>query len=293
MTVGASPMVRRRRLGGEVRLLREQHKLTNEQLAARLGWSVAKLSRLENARVRPDLADVMNLLDELGVTGAKREQLILIARDAADTSGWWRKYDKDVDPRQLANAEMENSAIEIQEFQLTVVPGLLQTADYARTRFESRPAVDLPPINVDAAVEARQTRQEVLTRDAPLSYRALIDETVIVRRCGPPGVLQDQLAHLLKLTELPNVEVRLFPYDGHTEGHYLPLCSFSLYRFADPSDPELALLETGTSDLVLGDEEDVSRYKLIFKHLWETALDPDTTRNSLTNAWQHSEEDLE
>lgn len=293
MTVGHSPMVRRRRLGGEFRRLREQHKLTNRQLAARMGWSVAKVSRLENARSKPNLADVMDLLDHFGVVDGKREQLIALARDAINTGGWWQKFTRDVDERQLFNAELENGAVDIREFQLTVIPGVLQTADYARARFASRPTVGLPAINVDAAVEVRQSRQAVLTRNVPLTYRALIDETVIVRRCGPRGVLRNQISHLLKLTALPDVELRLFPFDGHVEGHYMPLCSFSLYRFADPTDPEMVLLETATSDMSLGDEDEVSTYKLIFDRLWDAALSPEDTTNCFANALEHAEEDLD
>ncbi|HEY9388379.1 MAG TPA: helix-turn-helix transcriptional regulator [Mycobacteriales bacterium] len=281
MSVGFSPIVRRRRLGTEIRILREHEKLTLTQLGGLVGWSAAKLSRLENARIRPDVGDVMDVLDALGVTGSRREQLIALARDASNSRGWWNAYDGEIDRRQLSFAEFENGAVQIREFQLTHIPGLLQTRAYAAARFASRPAVGLPPINIDAATETRIARQAILTSDTPPRYEALFEESALVRRCGPPDLRADQFDQLLEAAELPNVTLRVLPYNAHIDGCYIPSCSFSLYRFADPVDPEIAVLEMETSDLHLGDKEDVDRYKLIFDHLWAAALSPDETAGLL------------
>lgn len=272
MTVGHSPMVRRRRLGAEFRQLREQHQLTNRQLAARLGWSVAKLSRLENARARTNLADIMDLLDHFGVVDGKREQLIALARDSINSGGWWQKYGRELDEWHVAYAEMEHGAIEIREFQMNLIPGLLQTAAYAQARVNSRAAVGLPPIDVGAAVQARLERQQVLTRDAPLRYEAIIEDVTLIRRCGPPGVRREQLDHLVKAAELPNVTLRVLHFEDPVADFWVPPCAFSLYRFADPEDPEVVMLETHSSDIQLGDVEDVKPYQTAFDRLRDAAL---------------------
>ncbi len=292
MSIGHSPIVRRRRFGAELHALREQARLTAVELGAKLGWSESKVSRLENARVRPNVGDVMDLLDVLGVTDAtKREQLIALARDAATTRGWWSAYDGDIDKRQIMSAELENGAVQIREFQPMLVPGLLQCREYAYARFASRSMLGLPLINVDAAVDARLARQDILTRDAPLEYQALLDEALLVRRCGPPGARRAQLAHLVKLAELPAVTLRVLPYDAEIEGHYIPPCGFALFRFADPVDPELITLETETSDLHLGDEEDLDRYKASYDQMWQAAFSPEDSVSLLTAARDDQEEE--
>ncbi|HEX5494683.1 MAG TPA: helix-turn-helix transcriptional regulator [Mycobacteriales bacterium] len=293
MSVGFSPIVRRRRLGAEIRMLREREKLTLTQLGGLVGWSAAKLSRLENARIRPDVGDVMDVLDALGVTGTRRDQLIGLARDAANSRGWWNAYGGDLFDRQQPYAEFENGAVQIREFQLTHVPGLLQTRAYAAARFASRPSIGLPPVDVDAAAEARIARQVVLTRDPPLSYQALLDESALVRRCGSEGVRGEQFAHLAEMAELPTVTLRILPYQSQIGDGYLPRCSFSLYRFADPVDPEIAMLETETSDIHIGDDEGVNRYKLVFEQMWAAAFSVERTIKLLTEARDNLDEEFQ
>lgn len=284
MSAGFSPLVRRRRLGAEIRRLREHERLTLAQLGSMVGWSAAKLSRLENARIRPDVGDVMDVLDVLGVSGVRHEQLVALARDAANTRGWWNAYGPEIFDRQQSCAEFENGAVRIREFQLSHVPGLLQTRGYAAARFASRPLVGLPPVDTGAAADARLARQRVLTRDPPTAYDALLDESVLARRCGSPGVRDEQLGHLAEVAELPGVTLRVLPLDAHVAGGYLPGCSFSLYRFADPVDPEIAVVETETSDLHVTETDDVTRYKLVFDRLWEAALPAEDSAKLLTAA---------
>jgi len=292
MSVGFSPIVRRRRLGAEIRRLREHEKLTLTQLGGLVGWSAAKLSRLENARIRPDVGDVMDVLDALGVTGARQDALIALARDAANSRGWWTAYGSDIFDRQQPYAEFENGAVRIREYQLTHVPGLLQTRAYAAARFASRPSIGLSPVDIDAAAEARLARQCVLTRDAPLSYDALLDESALVRRYGSEGVRAEQCGHLVEMAELPNITIRILPYDARIGDGYLPRCSFSLYRFADPVDPEIAVLETETSDIHIGDGEDVNRYKLVFDQMWAAAFSSEDSIKLLTAARDNPDEEF-
>ncbi|GFJ91409.1 hypothetical protein Prum_050510 [Phytohabitans rumicis] len=130
-------MVRRRRLGAELRRLREAAGLTGDQVIARVGWaSASKLSRLENGRSRPDLGDVLDLLDLYDVTGSTREDLIAVTRDAGNTRGWLRSYPV-MTQRQRGYAELEAGCAEIFEYGPVILPGLLQTAEYTRVRLLS------------------------------------------------------------------------------------------------------------------------------------------------------------
>lgn len=269
-----SPMVRRRRLGAELRALRDRAGLTGEQVIERVGWpSASKLSRIENGRTRPDLSDIFDLLDLYGVTGADREKLIAIARDAANTRGWWRSF-ADLGHRQRGYAELEAGVVVLRQYQQSMIPGLLQTPGYARTRVLS----ELPihgRLDVEAEVTARQARQAVLTTEDPPHYHAVIDEAALRRRAAPAEVMAAQLARLVELSALPSVTLRVLPLTAQIAEFYVPHTSFSLYRFTDPEDPDIVVLETLTSDLHLGDDEDVSRYRLLFDWLVAAALPPE------------------
>ncbi|MGH3855832.1 MAG: helix-turn-helix domain-containing protein [Pseudonocardiaceae bacterium] len=269
-----SPMVRRRRLGAELRALRDKAGLTGEQVIERVGWaSASKLSRIENGRTRPDLSDIFDLLDLYGVTGADREKLIAIGRDAANTRGWWRSF-ADLGHRQRGYAELEAGVVELREYQQSVIPGLLQTPDYARTRVHSESKI-YNTLDTGAEVAARQARQAVLTTENPPRYQAIIDEAGLRRRAAPAEVMAAQLARLVELSAQPTVTLRVLSLDARIGDYYVPHSSFSLYRFADPEDPDIVVLETLTSDLHLGDEEDVSRYRMLFDWLAAAALAPE------------------
>jgi len=272
--VTGSPMVRRRRLGAELRTLRDRAGLTGEQVIERVGWpSASKLSRLENGRTRPDLSDIFDLLDLYGVTGADREKLIAIARDAANTRGWWRSF-ADLGHRQRGYAELEAGVVELREYQQSLIPGLLQTPEYARTRVLSELSVH-GRLDVEAEVAARQARQALLTAENPPHYQAIIDEAALRRRAAPTDVMAAQFARLVELSALPTVTLQVLPLDARIGEYYAPHASFSLYRFADPEDQDIVVLETLTSDLHLSDEEDVSRYRLLTDWLTAAALPPE------------------
>lgn len=257
-------MVRRRRLGERLRELREARGYTLQALAAELGWSHTKLSRLETAKVRADLADVMDLVEALGVKGPEEERLIALARQA-NQRGWWRAY-TDVPQRQAGSAEIEASAVSIREYAQVYFPGLLQTKEYAAVRLAEPTGVE---VNVEAAVEMRLARQAVL-QGTP--YVALIDEAVLRRPTAPADVQRAQLARLLELARLPAVTLRVLPFAAELPHFTRPLTSFSLYSLSDADLAEMVLVETETSDLYLGDAEDLARYDVAWERLISVAL---------------------
>ncbi|RLK13626.1 helix-turn-helix protein [Micromonospora sp. M71_S20] len=279
-----SPILRRRRLGTELRRLREAAGLTGDQVIERIGWaSASKLSRLENGRSRPDPEDVHVLLDLYGVDGALRGELLGITQEAGDIRGWLRNYPV-MTQQQRSFAELEAGCAEISEYNPVLVPGLLQTPDYASVRIASARRVDEEAgdpeagEDIDTEVRARLARQSLLTRstDAP-RYTAVLEEAALGGRTAPPEVLRAQLVQLCELAMLPNVTLHVLPRDTQIGDWYLPPTAFSVYRFADPLDPETLAIEGGFTDVMSTEVNALNRYKVVFEWLCTAALSkPDT-----------------
>ncbi|MGC4817523.1 helix-turn-helix domain-containing protein [Micromonospora sp. DT63] len=286
-----SPIMRRRRLGIELRSLREAAGLTGDQVIERIGWaSASKLSRLENGRSRPDPQDVGVLLDLYGADTASREELLGIAGEAGDMRGWLKNFPV-MTQQQRSWAELEAGCAEISEYNPVLVPGLLQTAGYAKVRIVSARQVSAgagepePADEPETEVQARLARQTLLTREphAP-SYTAVLEEAALGRRAGPPEVLHEQLHQLCDLALLPNVTLHLLPRDTQIGDWYLPPTAFSLYRFADPLDPETLAIEGGFTDVMSTEAITLNRYKVVFEWLCTAALDASDTLSWLIEA---------
>ncbi len=290
-----SPDMRRRRLGLELRRLRVAAGLTGDQVVEQVGWAAkSKLSRLENGRSRPDLADILDLLDAYGVRGPQRDDLVTLARDAGNTR-WLRAYSV-MTPRQRGYAELEGSAADIREYAATTIPGLLQTPDYARVRIRSTRALLWTPalipaqpaasgaVNEDHEVEARLARQSILTRsdDAP-AYEAILDETALGGRSAPKDVLCGQLNHLRAMASLPNVTLRVLPGNARVSDFYQPQHGFSIYAYAGPDDLPTVAVEALASDLILTDRAAASRYARVYEWLRSAALTAEQTATWLAD----------
>ncbi|MGI5214626.1 helix-turn-helix domain-containing protein [Plantactinospora sp. CA-290183] len=293
MPSSPSPILRRRRLGTELRRLREAARLTGDQVIEAIGWaSASKLSRLENGRSRPDLRDVLDLLDLYQVTGAQRDELVAITGEAADIRGWLRSYPV-MTSAQRGYAELEAGCAEIREYSPVIVPGLLQTEAYARVRILSSRQLLTDPENADAEnaetevteaeVAARLARQSLLTRETePPAYSAVIEEAALGVRAGPREVLRAQLAQLRKLAALPNVTLQVLPGETIIADWYLPHTAFSLYRFAEPQDPETLAVEGMSTNLMLTEQGEIRRYSMVFEWLQAAAMSPAETLEWLT-----------
>ncbi|MEQ4303304.1 helix-turn-helix transcriptional regulator [Plantactinospora sp. B6F1] len=275
-----SPILRRRRLGTELRKLRESAKLTGDQVIEAVGWaSASKLSRLENGRSRPDLRDVLDLLDLYQVTGALRDELTAITNEAGDIRGWLRSY-ATMTPRQRGYAELEAGCAEIREYSPVIVPGLLQTKAYVNLRIlSSRQLVDDPDAeDAETEVAARMARQSLLTREPePPRYSAVIEEAALGGRAGPREVLRAQLIQLRKLAGLPNVTLQVLPTEQTIAAWYLPHTGFSLYRFAEPQDPETLAIEGLATNLMVTEPREIATYSRVFDWLQAAALTPEET----------------
>lgn len=285
-----SPILRRRRLGTELRRLREAAGLTGDQVIERIGWaSASKLSRLENGRSRPDPDDVRLLLDLYGAEPELRDDLIGITHEAGDMRGWRKSYPV-MTQQQLGWAEIEAGCAEIREYNPVLVPGLLQTPGYARLRIVSADraasATGDPEAGEDPETEvrARLARQSLLDRVDGPRYTAVLEEAALGRRAGPPEVLHEQLVKLCELAILPNVTLHLLQRDTVIGDFYLPPTAFSLYRFADPQDPETLAIEGGFIDVMSHEANPVNRYKVAFEWLCSAALSASDTLSWLFEA---------
>ncbi|WP_329014382.1 helix-turn-helix domain-containing protein [Micromonospora rifamycinica] len=285
-----SPILRRRRLGNELRRLREAAELTGDQVIERIGWaSASKLSRLENGRSRPDPEDVGLLLDLYGAGAALRDELLVITEEAGDMRAWRRSYPV-MTQQQLGWTELEAGCAQIREYNPVLVPGLLQTEGYARLRIVSANAAATESAGPSAGhdpeteVKARRARQSLLDRADGPEYTAVLEEAALGRRACPPDVLRDQLAHLCELAILPNVTLHLLLRDTRIGEFYLPPTAFSLYRFADAQDPETLAIEGGFIDVMSTEATTVNRYKVAFEWLCSAALSASDTLTWLFTA---------
>ncbi|MEU8332645.1 helix-turn-helix transcriptional regulator [Micromonospora sp. NPDC048839] len=274
-----SPIMRRRRLGLELRRLRETAGLTGDQVIERIGWaSASKLSRLENGRSRPDPQDVGVLLALYGADEATHTELLGIAGEAGDMRGWLKNFPV-MTQQQRSWAELEAGCAEISEYNPVLVPGLLQTPGYAEVRIVSAREVGAgagepePGDDLDTEVQARMARQSLLTREphAP-QYTAVLEEAALGNRAGPPEVLHEQLVQLCELALLPNVTLHVLLRDTPVGNWYLPPTAFSVYRFADPLDPETLAIEGGFTDVMSTEVIPLNSYKVVFEWLCTAAL---------------------
>ncbi len=270
-----SATVRNRRLGTELRRLRESANLTGDDVAAQLGWSASKVSRLENARQAPRFADVRRLLDLYSVEGTYREQLLQLARDAV-RRGWWEAFSDALPEQYSSYIGLEIEAEQIWQWETQVVPGLLQTEAYAQSVEQSSHSTEvIPPSRVDARVEARLVRQAVLTRENnPLRLAVVLDEALLLRRYGDAAVMAAQLRHLQELSDLPNLSLQVLPLDGP---HPIATGSFTLLQFplvGGIKFHDVVYIEHLNGCSYLEEETETYRYRLSFERLRAGALGP-------------------
>ncbi|MFF5260367.1 helix-turn-helix domain-containing protein [Actinomadura viridis] len=279
-----SPFVRRRRLAAELRTLREESGMTSDELSRLLCRSRMKISRLENAYARPDLAVVMKILDVLGVTGDRWHEIVGLARDASEP-GWWDAYGDAMGARQRMYADVESDARTIREYNQFTIPGLLQTPEFIRFMIERARAEGEITFVDERVIEARLRRQAHLLEASAPHYEVVLDEVVIRRPTAPAQVVLGQLRSLLQTAlRNPRVTVRILPLAADFTGRLLPQSAFSLYTFPDPNDPSMAIVDTVNTDIVHIEHQEVMRYTQRYEHLWQAALSSAASIGLLTDA---------
>jgi len=266
-----NPTLRGRRLAMELQRRRESTGMSREEVARQLEWSTSTLFRIETGRSRPQPGNVRALLELYGITGPERDGLIQLARDARQP-GWWHSF-RDVLPNPYeVYIGLEAGAASIRNFEPSVVPGLLQTEDYARETFRNGP-IELDPEEVERLREVRLARQKILARaDRPRLW-AIIDEAVIRRVVGGTEVMRGQLRHLADSAQLGKTTIQVVPY--RAGAHAGTTGPFVILDLPEPTDPLVVYVETLAGDIYLEERSDVERYTLAFDRLRAASLHPD------------------
>lgn len=268
--------VRLRRLGAEMARLRQERNLTKDQVAAATGISVQSLWRLESAQSRVQKRTVVTLLTLYQAPEDVQQELLALHRTAKER-GLLTSYAQDLPGEYPAYIEFESLATGLSTYQGQVVPGLLQTPDYARALVESTDPTATPD-EVSKSVKARLERQELLHKDKPLRLWAILDEAVLRRRVGGLEVMARQVARLLDDARLPNVTLQVIPFEHG--GHAGMRGRFVILDFADP-DPSVVYLDHQGGDVFLDSKTDVARFKATFDQLRAAALSPAQSLNLL------------
>ena len=217
----------------ELQRRREATGMSREEVARQLEWSTSTIFRIETGRSRPQPGNVRTLLELYGVTGPERDGLIQLTRDARQP-GWWHSF-RDVLPNPYeVYIGLEAGAASIRNFEPSVVPGLLQTEDYARETFRNGP-IELDPDGVERLVEVRLARQKILTRDDRPRLWAVIDEAVIRRVVGGTEVMRGQLRYLADSAQQGKTTIQVVPY--RAGAHAGTTGPFVILDFRSPPTP--------------------------------------------------------
>jgi transcriptional regulator with XRE-family HTH domain len=274
----ASPTVRRRRLASELKQIRRERDLSGQQVADALGWSPAKVSRYEGARtgLKPD--EVERLLDFYGITDPRRGQLLGLAHDATRRP-WWHEYSDAVSEQYLEFIGYETEASTIEQWAITIVPGLIQTEAYARQIFSNYHHIErVTPAMIDRRVKLRMMRQKALAREPVPQLFFVLDESILIRRLGDDALMHQQLLHIAEQAERPNITVQVYPLQRQFST--MP-SSFVVFHFGSERPTSLRDVvssETLKEQFYIEDEADTYLYQLAYDALAEDALDPGESR---------------
>ena len=268
-----TPTLRLRRLAAELRRLRAEAGLTREDVAGRTGVNEATLYRIETAKARPQARTLTALLNLYAVPDEARAELAALAKQSAEQN-WLQSFPNELPEPYPTYISFEGEARSLLNYESLFVPGLLQTEDYARAAL-SRGLPNATNEEIQRLVEARMSRQAVLTREPPLRLWAIVDEAAFHRLVGGPDVMRAQLEHLAAAAELPHVTLQAVPYEGGA--HPGMAGAFVILQFDDPGASDVVYVESGSGDLFMEGETDVARYTTIFEHLRALALPPEAS----------------
>ncbi|MFI6481362.1 helix-turn-helix domain-containing protein [Nonomuraea sp. NPDC050663] len=258
-----------------MRTLRERRELTGQQVAKALRWSASKVSRIESSKTMPSPDDIEALAELFELDDDKLDELLALLHDA-DKRGWWEGYEDNLPQEFITFLGLEAEAVEHRGWEPQVMPGLLQTEDYAReTIVATRGIARLTQGGVRSRVEARMDRQQqLLGSPEPPQLLMVLDESVLTRRFGSDKVMRDQLEHLLEQSQLPHVNLQVLPLDGK---HPVNTGAFVHLKFTDLDDA--VYLESLMGARFVEDQELIAVYELAFENLRTTALSEEASRN--------------
>jgi transcriptional regulator with XRE-family HTH domain len=267
-----STRVERRRLRGELRKARQEAGLTQEQVAQHMDWSLSKIIRIETGSVGVSTNDLNALLRlyEIGDVDYVR-RLIDLAKATRQQSPW-SKYRDSIPPAFFQFLEYEAAAFVVREYESFLIPGLLQTEQYAATVI-SKYKGNYSPRTIEARVEIRMARQQLLEQPNPPYLHFILDEGVVQRLMGDRDVRAEQLQKLVDMAHRPRVTIEIVPFSA---GLHRSLGeTFSILEFQDTADDDVLYFENARDALLTHNEADeISLYREIFENLRSISLGP-------------------
>jgi transcriptional regulator with XRE-family HTH domain len=282
--VPLTPSYARRRIGSELRRFRTQQGLSLDSVGEAVDWNKSKLSRIETAKMpisRHDLHLLASIYDIDTDSLARLEAWI-----GQDTRGkrWWSEYADLITSTYEEFISLEAHAAEISTAHSSLIPGLLQSEGYARAVIGSGPFVP-DPDTADALTDIRMKRQGLVTSSNPVRFWAVITESVLYNEFGGRDVMRHQLRHLLDLTKLANVDVRLL---RQTSMQGVLVGAFTILAFPDPQDPNMVFIEYQGGMVSKDGDREVKRYRRYLDHLSKGAGDRDETRKLISQRLDES-----
>ena len=271
MPADGKPTVRSRRVGTELRRLREDAGVTTAQAAELLSCSPAKISRIENGIVSVRVVDLRLLLDRYGDQDQEhRTYLERLARES-NKRGWWQDYDDTIPPYYADFIGLETDASYIKTWEATIVPGLLQTPEYARAVMLANPAM-ISPDKLENFISIRHERQARLEQGTDVRLDAVIWEAVLITTVGSDEVQRGQLSRLLELMDRPNISVQVLPLEAGDKASMSG--SFVTFSFGSERSVSTVFVENLTSSQYLERDQELRGYTLVFDALRSAALSP-------------------
>ncbi len=278
MASNVNPTVRRRRLGQELRRLREAKGMTAEEVAERLLVSQSKISRLENGRRSISQRDVRDLCGVYEVEDQRMvDSLMEMAKDSRQ-QGWWHAFG---DVPYSVYIGLETDAASLRVYDPQVIPGLLQTRPYAEALITGA-LPETASSDIDNRVQVRLRRQERITAlENPLRLWTVLDEAALRRIVGNKLLMREQLESLVEQSQLPHVTVQVIPFD--MGAHPGLNGQYAILEFPDAADSSVVYIEGVTSDLYLEKAADVQKYSVMYEHLRAQALNVDQSRQFIAD----------
>jgi transcriptional regulator with XRE-family HTH domain len=268
----AGPTVRRRRLGADLRRLREQNSLRLEEVASQLGVAPSTLSRIETGKAPTRTSYLVLMLDLYGVADPDRRRLLMDLAREGQRRGWWVGFDDLLAPGAGDYLGLEAEASVLRAFGVQAVPGLLRTPDYGSAVCAAR-RTDLPPEQVERLVAAQQRRQEVLGGTDPIELRIVLDESALLRSVAPSRVMRGQLEHLIEASAEPTITIQVLELAGPRRS--VLAGPFAVLSFTEQDDADVACAEGIRGQVLLEQRAaEVAAMRATFDALSRSALSP-------------------
>ncbi|WP_190820906.1 helix-turn-helix domain-containing protein [Saccharopolyspora pogona] len=262
----AMSSARQRQLGSWLEKLRKQQGYDVEDAAKVLGCSVSKIRHIEAGRSKVKKTELAKLLHCYKAPDDVREQLEATQADA-EQRGWWESYRV---PDWFAPfVEFESFASEAYNFELDLIPGLLQTERYAYEVHRAGRYTTNPP-DIQRRVKARMERQRRLDENPPLEFRAVVAEAAFHRLVGGPEVMREQIDAVIERCQLSNVILQVLPFKAGM--HASPSGTFIVLAFSRPDDESIGFMDSPLGGHTVDKEDDVAALRYVFDEVRSLAL---------------------